>query len=81
LGYFEREVIKAVEIIGGVRRVAAPLEIFKIEFNLANFPPFANEVRRLLHVEMAPLLKGSGRILQDTPEGIVIVLGEQRETL
>ena len=79
LGYFEREVIKTVEVIGGVRRIAVPLEIVRIDFNLSDFPPLANEVRRLLHVEMAPLLKGSGRILEDTPEGLVIVLSEKPE--
>jgi len=79
LGYFEREVIKTVEVIWGVRRIAVPLEVVKIDFNLSNFPPLANEVRRLLHVEIAPLLKGSGRVLEDTSEGLVIVLGEKRE--
>ncbi|MGA2055467.1 MAG: hypothetical protein ABSG88_09170 [Bradyrhizobium sp.] len=79
LGYFEREVIKTVEVIGGVRRVAVPFEIVRIDFNLYNFPPLANEVRRLLHVEMTPLLKGSGRILENTPEGLVIVLSEKPE--
>jgi hypothetical protein len=78
LGYFERKVIETVEIIGGMRRVAAPFELVRIDFNLNNFPPLADEVRRLLHMEMTPLLESSGRILEDTPEGLVIVLCEKR---
>jgi hypothetical protein len=76
LGYFECEIIKAVEIIGSIRRSTVPLEIVKIDFNVLNIPPLAAEVRRLLHLIMLPLLEGSGRILKDTPEGLVVLLGE-----
>jgi hypothetical protein len=77
LGYFEREVIETVEIIGGARRIAVAFELVRINFNLNNFPPLANEVRRLLHVEMTPLLKGSGRVIENAPEGLIVVLGKK----
>jgi hypothetical protein len=76
LGYFEREIIKTVEIVGGLRRVTVPLEIVRINFNALNLPPLALEVRRLLHLKMLPLLKGSGRILKNAPEGLIVLLSE-----
>jgi hypothetical protein len=80
LGYFDRKVIKTVKVVGGLRRVTVPFEIVRVDFNVLNMPPLANEVRRLLHLMMLPLLKGSRRVLKNTPEGIVILLGENGQT-
>ena len=76
LGYFEREVIERVEIVWGVRQIAVSLEILELDFNLDEFPPFTERVRSALISTMGPFLKGSGRVCQRTPEGVVIVLGQ-----
>jgi hypothetical protein len=74
-GYFSREIIERVEIVWGLRRVAVPNVVLKIDFNLDKFPLFADCVRRSLISAMGPLLEGSGRVCQATPEGVVVILG------
>jgi len=78
LGYFEREVIERVEIIWGVRRVAVPNVVLKVDFNLDKFPAFAESVRRSLVSAMKPMLEGRGRVCQHAPEGVVVILSQDR---
>ena len=61
MGYFEREVIKTVEVVRGLRNVAIPLELVRIEFNALDPPPLDAEFQRLSHQMVPPLLEGSGR--------------------
>jgi hypothetical protein len=77
LGYFEREVIERVEVIWGVRRVAVPHVFLTVDFNLDQFPPFADCVRRSLVSAVTPLLESSGRVCQDSTEGVVVLLGQE----
>jgi hypothetical protein len=74
MGYFERKVIKTVEIVGGLRKVAIALELVRIEFNALDPPPLDAEVQSLSHQMMLPLLEGSGRILKDAQEGLIVWL-------
>ena len=74
-GYFGREVIERVEVVWGLRRVTVPNVVFEINFNLNQFPPFAEGVRRSLVSAMRPFWKSRGCVPQDTPEGIVVLLG------
>jgi hypothetical protein len=78
LGYFERKIIERVEVIWGVRRVAVPNVVLKVDFNLNKFPPFADSVRRSLVSAMNPMFEGSGRICQDSLEGVVVVVSQNR---
>jgi hypothetical protein len=79
LGYFEREVIETVEVVGGIRRTAVCGELIRIDFNLDKFPPFAEDVRFYLRSIMLPLLEGRGCVCEKSSEGLVILLREQGE--
>jgi hypothetical protein len=77
-GYFGREVIERVQIIWGLCRIAVPNVVFQIHFNLDKFPPFADSVRRSLVSAMDPFWKSRGCVSYETPEGIVVVLSQDR---
>jgi hypothetical protein len=62
-------------VFGGLRKVTIPLELVRIEFNALDPPPLAAEAHHLLHQMMLTLLEGSGRILKDGPEGLIVLLG------
>jgi hypothetical protein len=79
LKFFDSEVIETVKVVGGIRRVTVPFELVRIDFNMFDLVPLAYRVRSFLHLKMLPFLKGSGRVINEIPEGLVICLAENGE--
>jgi hypothetical protein len=78
LGFFEREIVENVKVVGGIRRVAIPGELVRIDFNINGLPSVTDILRDILRAEMLPLSKGLGHLIDDCPEGLVIRRGDQR---
>jgi hypothetical protein len=74
-GFFEREPIETFEVIGGIRRKTVLGELVRIDFNLHNSPSTANVLRLLVRSVMTPLTERFGGVVQDTPEGLIILDG------
>jgi hypothetical protein len=72
-GYFEREIIETLDILGPVCLKAVSDEILRIDFNEDRPVGVINCVRPIVRNELLPLLECFGGILQDTPEGFVIL--------
>jgi hypothetical protein len=79
-GFFEREIVEAVKVAGGIRRVAIPGELVRIDFNVNGLPSATVNLRHILRAEILPLSKGLGYVVDDCPEGLVIRRDDQRHT-
>jgi hypothetical protein len=78
LGFFEREIVETVKVVGGIRRVAIPGELVRIDFNINGLPSLTHMLGDILRAEILPLSKGLGHLIDDCPEGLVIRRGDQR---
>jgi hypothetical protein len=74
-GIFEREIVETLEIVGNIRRATVPGELVRVDFNLHNRPIEIEKARELLRSRMAPLTKRFGGVIQDTPEGLMVLDG------
>jgi hypothetical protein len=78
-GLFRRESFESVQISGCASRVAVPGELVRLHLDLADDIPLAAQVRCLLRCEIEPFIIGVGDVIvQDTPEGIIVLRRDSR---
>jgi hypothetical protein len=70
-GFFKRKVIKTLEVVCGVRRTAVSGELVRIDLDVDDSS--ISDVRQAFRSYAAELIEGLGCVLDDTPEGIVIL--------
>ena len=76
--FFKREVIEVLEVVCGVRRKAVSGELVRIDLDVDDGS--IADVRQAMRSYAIELIEGLGCVLEDTPEGLVI-LGGNRSTV
>jgi hypothetical protein len=77
-GFLEGEVVETLHVVWGTRRTAVCGELVRIDINIDDGSTTAFDVRQILRSQVVPLIEGFGGVLQDTPEGFVILSGNHR---
>ena len=72
---FERETIETLEVCWGTRRTTIGGELLRVDFDVNDCSQAALYVRHILRSFVVPLVEGFGGVVQDTPEGFVILGG------
>jgi hypothetical protein len=73
--FFESEDFETLEVGWGICRTTERGELFRFDLYKDSFAVGAIDVRDILRVFMTPLIEGFGGIIEDTPEGLVVLGG------
>lgn len=73
--YLEGEVVETLEVVWGTRRTTVCGELVRIDVNIDHSSTGTLDVCQILRFYVAPLIESFGGVLQNTPEGLVILSG------
>jgi hypothetical protein len=73
--YFEGEVVETLEVVWGSRRTTVCGELVRIDVNVDHGSADTVDICQILRSYVTPLIESFGGVLQDTPEGLVILSG------